>query len=136
MRSHHAILESHMSKISRDAPAHHRDRRNFSNDSHRHTRVLTALCVMAVFYTLYFGRAFFIPVVLAVFLGFILSPVVRVLTRIRVPEKAGAAMVLIVAAGIIYYTVTMVSGPATQWLSEAPRNWQQVERKIQGWIRP
>ena len=59
---------------------------------------ITVLFVLAVFYTLYFARSFFLPVVLAVLLDFLLSPIIRVLKRWRVPESVGAA---IVVAGLL-----------------------------------
>ena len=50
---------------------------------------LTGLFLLALFYTLYFGRAFFLPIVLALLLNFLLSPVVRGLKKIHIPEAAG-----------------------------------------------
>ena len=51
---------------------------------------LTGLLVLATFYTLYFGRAFFLPIVLALLLNSLLSPVVRGLKRLH---KIGRAHV-------------------------------------------
>src|SRR5580765_6380153 len=53
---------------------------------------ITGLFVLAVLYTLYFARAFLLPIVLAVLLDFLLSPVIRLLKRARIPEPVGAAM--------------------------------------------
>ena len=50
---------------------------------------IIGLFVLAVFYTLYFGRAFFIPVALAFFLSFLLGPAVRALTKLRIPQALG-----------------------------------------------
>jgi hypothetical protein len=60
---------------------------------------LTGLFVLAAFYTLYFARAFFLPIVLAVLLDFLLSPLIRALKRARVPEPLGAALVIVVLLG-------------------------------------
>lgn len=54
---------------------------------------LTGLFILALFYTLYLGRSFFLPIVLALMLSFLLSPVVRWLKKIRIPEALGAALV-------------------------------------------
>ncbi|HEY5062061.1 MAG TPA: hypothetical protein VII52_11035, partial [Gemmatimonadaceae bacterium] len=40
------------------------------------------VAVLAVLYTLYFARDFFIPIVFAVLLNFLLSPVLRTLARL------------------------------------------------------
>ena len=62
---------------------------------------ITGLFVLAVFYTLYFARPFFLPIVIAVLLDFLLSPIIRVLKRMRVPESLGAALVVAGLVGLI-----------------------------------
>ena len=51
---------------------------------------LVGLFVLAVFYTLYLAQAFLLPIVLAVLLDFLLSPLVRALKKRRIPEPVGA----------------------------------------------
>ena len=48
------------------------------------TIALVGLFVLAVAYTLFFARSFLLPVAVAVFLDFLLSPVVRWLRKLRV----------------------------------------------------
>jgi hypothetical protein len=55
---------------------------------------LTGLFLLACFYTLYFARDFFLPVVLALVLHFLLAPVVRWGKRFRLPEALSAALVI------------------------------------------
>src|SRR6476659_7887640 len=62
---------------------------------------ITGLLVLAVLYTLYFARAFFLPIVLAVLLDFLLSPLVRTLKRARIPEPVGAALVILTLLGAV-----------------------------------
>src|SRR5450432_3928200 len=52
----------------------------------------TILLVIASFYTLYFARAFFLPVTFGLLLNLLLSPFVRTLKRARIPEPMGAAI--------------------------------------------
>jgi hypothetical protein len=56
---------------------------------------VTGLFVLAAFYTLYFARAFLLPIVLAVLRDFLLSPIIRALKRARIPEPLGAAFVIV-----------------------------------------
>src|SRR5687768_11177953 len=56
---------------------------------------ITGLFILALFYTLYFARAFFMPLIFALMLDFLLSPIVRTLKRLRIPEPIGALMVLL-----------------------------------------
>src|SRR5689334_20614765 len=53
------------------------------------------LVVIASFYTLYFARAFFLPVTCGLLLNLLLSPFVRTLKRARIPEPIGAAFVVL-----------------------------------------
>ena len=73
---------------------------------------VTGLFVLAVFYTLYFARAFFLPIVLAVLLDFLLSPVVRFLKRLRVPEPLSAALLVALLLGLIGGGVYSLADPA------------------------
>src|SRR5665213_1066983 len=55
----------------------------------------TLLVIIATFYTLYFARAFFLPVTFGLLLNLLLSPVVRGLKRAKIPEPVGAAIVVL-----------------------------------------
>ena len=69
---------------------------------------MTGLFVLAAFYTLYFARAFFLPIILAVLLDFLLSPLIRGLKRARIPEPLGAALVIIALLGLAAVVVGQV----------------------------
>ena len=62
---------------------------------------ITGLFVLALLYTLYFARSFLLPIVLAVLLDFLLSPVIRTLKRARIPEPLGAALVVLGLLGAV-----------------------------------
>src|SRR3954464_14368145 len=68
---------------------------------------LTVLSVLAVLYTLYFAREFLLPIVFALLLNFLLSPVVRWFTRFRIPPPISAAVVIL---GILALLGTGVFG--------------------------
>ena len=46
---------------------------------------LTGLFILAVFYTIYFLRSVLLPIVLALLLSYLLRPIVRALSRIKIP---------------------------------------------------
>src|SRR4029079_18012160 len=62
---------------------------------------LTVLTVLAVLYTLYFAREFLVPIVFAILLNFLLSPVVRWLARLRIPSPLGAAIIILGILGVL-----------------------------------
>jgi predicted PurR-regulated permease PerM len=68
---------------------------------------LTGLFVFAFFYTLYFAQVIFLPLVVALLLSFMLAPVVRSLSRLKIPEALGAALLLILLLGACFMDSTV-----------------------------
>lgn len=93
---------------------------------------LTGLLILAVFYTLYFAQAFLLPVVLAVLFKFLLSPLVDGLRRLRVPEWAGAGLVVLALLGILAGSLYLLFEPALAWLDRAPASLERVAEKLEG----
>lgn len=93
---------------------------------------LTVLLVLAVFYTLYFAQAFLLPVVLAVLLKFLLSPVIEGLKRLRVPEWLGAGLVTLALLAALVGSVYLLLDPALDWLDRAPASLERVAQKLEG----
>jgi predicted PurR-regulated permease PerM len=92
---------------------------------------ITILAVLALFYTLYFSRAFLLPLVLALLLKFLLSPAVRTLkTRLGLREPLGAILVLAALVAALVYGVYMLSRPAAAWLHRIPDTVHRLEATI------
>ena len=83
-------------------------------------RGITILVVLATLYTLYFARGFLLPICFAILLGFLLSPVVRVLTRLHVPQVVGAALVVLSLIGLGGFGAYKMAGPVQAWVAKAP----------------
>lgn len=91
---------------------------------------LTGLFVLSAFYTLYFARAFFLPIVLALLLSFLLSPVVRALKKLHIPHAMGATLVIFALLGSLGLGIYELAGPAYEWAQQAPRQLRRLERKL------
>jgi predicted PurR-regulated permease PerM len=91
---------------------------------------ITGLFVLAAFYTLYFARAFFLPIILAVLLDFLLSPLIRALKRARIPEPLGAALVIIALLGTAGGAVYGLVGPAKEWAAKLPGSMREAEDRL------
>ena len=97
---------------------------------------LTGLFILAGFYTLYFGRAFFLPIVLGLLLNFLLSPVVRGLKKIHVPEALGAALVILSLLGLLVLGAVELATPAYSWMTQAPQSLRRIEGKVRDLKKP
>jgi predicted PurR-regulated permease PerM len=96
----------------------------------------TLLTVLAVLYTLYIARDFLIPIVFALLLNFLLSPLIRRLTRIHIKPPIGAAIVVVLLVGAIGGGVYQLTGPAQRWIATAPEAFGKAQGKLRGIIRP
>ena len=92
---------------------------------------LTGLFLLACFYTLYFARDFFLPVVLALLLNFLLAPLVRFGKRFRLPAALTAALVIAAVFAALGILVYQLSGPLAEWLERAPEIGAKLQSKVQ-----
>jgi predicted PurR-regulated permease PerM len=97
---------------------------------------LKGLFLIASFYTLYFARALVLPLVLAFLLTLLLRPVVRGLKRLRIPEWAGAALVLLVLLSLASYGFLKLSKPAAEWMEKVPESLSKIELKASFFRKP
>jgi len=92
---------------------------------------LVGLFVLAVFYTLHLAQAFVLPIVLAVLLDFMLSPVVRALKKRRIPEPVGAGLIILGLLGALGAGGWYLAEPAADWIRRVPESTAAVQRKLQ-----
>ncbi len=97
---------------------------------------ITGLLVLALFYTLYFARAFILPILLAILLDFLFSPVIRGMKRLRIPTPLGAGIVVLGLIGGIGFGAYELSGPAQGWIASAPASMAKVQERIRAIRRP
>lgn len=92
----------------------------------------TGLFVLACLYTLYLAGELLMPITAALILFLILWPVVKLLTRLRIPEPVGAAFVVLSLLGSFVIGVYFLSDPAARWMSDLPGIINQIQDKIEG----
>jgi predicted PurR-regulated permease PerM len=91
---------------------------------------LTGLFVLAAFYTLYFCRSLLLPLVMAGLFSLLLSPLVRALKRLHVPEPLGAGLVILALLGALGAGIYGLSGPAFDWVQRAPQSLRSAQVKL------
>ena len=92
---------------------------------------LVGLFILAVLYTLHLAQAFILPIVLAVLLDFMLSPVVRALKKRRITEPVGAGLNILGLLGALGAGGWYLAEPAADWIQRVPESTAAVQRKLQ-----
>lgn len=78
---------------------------------------------------LYFGRTVLIPIILAIFLSFLLSPVVAGFRRAGLPRTPSVMLALLLALGGIGLTGTVIFSQAATLSADAPAYAERIAQK-------
>lgn len=98
--------------------------------SHPLRAPLWGLFLIAVVAALSYARAFLIPVVLAILLALVFSPLRRTLERLGLPTALSAfGLVFALVLGVMTITAS-VALPASEWMSDAPQILRKVEQRL------
>jgi predicted PurR-regulated permease PerM len=80
---------------------------------------------------LYFGKDVLLPVTLAILLSFALSPLVRLLRRLRIPRIIAVVFSVAMAIAILIGVGTLVATQFVEIAHDLPRYQTTIERKIE-----
>ena len=83
---------------------------------------VTILAVAASIALLYFGRVFFITVVIAVIIAFLLDPVVTPFVKLRLPRAVASFIVCSVALLVLYLFGLRLYTQFSGFVQELPRS--------------
>jgi predicted PurR-regulated permease PerM len=97
---------------------------------------LTILAVLALLYTLYFARDFLLPLVMALLLDLLFSPVVGYFTRLCSGAPVGAAIVVVGLLALVSFGAYELSTPVERWVSEAPKTLATAEARMKKLTKP
>lgn len=98
--------------------------------------VLTGILALLMFYTLYFARAVFVPLLLAMLLRLFLQLPLNFLTRHRVPRLVAVLIVMVGLFGGLGLLGTAIGGPASDWIAKAPAGYSQIQNRLAFIKRP
>ena len=103
---------------------------------HVHSVTLTGLFVLAVFFTLHLGRAFFLPITIALLFAVLFAPLLRRLKQLYIPEPVGAAILLSLVLATLGYGVARLAEPASDWAARVPDAFREAEYKLRVFKEP
>ena len=81
---------------------------------------------------LYFAKDVLIPIMLAVMLSFVLSPVVNLLQRLRLWRAPAVMLAVLAALGVMGLIGTLIGSQAAALSVNAPQYAQTIEAKVEG----
>ncbi|MFO0751572.1 MAG: AI-2E family transporter [Myxococcota bacterium] len=90
------------------------------------------LGVAVVVTVLYFARPFFIPIVLATLLAFILAPLVAAAERLRIGRVAAVLMVVVGATLAVLATAWLLGSQMMSLAEDLPLHRAEIEAKLSG----
>ena len=94
------------------------------------------LAILALTYTIYFAREFLLPIVFAVLLSFLLSPVIRLLSRLKIAPPLGAGVIILGLLAAIGLSGYELAGPVERFASDAPATLSTAEEKLAKLLKP
>lgn len=97
---------------------------------------LAGLLLIAVVAVLYVAKAFFLPVVMAIVAGTMLSPAATFLEQRRVPRAVGAVLIVTAVTAMAAFVFALIAAPVMQWSSRLPELGAQLKEKMHVFDRP
>ncbi len=94
--------------------------------------LLAGIFGLLLVYALYVTGEILVPVIIAFLLKFLLQPTVETLVEWHLPRFVAALLVVGILLGGVTGLATLLSGPASGWISGAPQNLAKLEKRLDG----
>ena len=101
----------------------------------RGTLPVVGLFALALVTAIYLGRAVLMPILFGMILAVVLAPIVEKLSRLRIPEPIGAALVMLAMVGMLVLAIELLVLPAWDVLAELPMQVQNLLVELLAWVR-
>lgn len=98
--------------------------------------LLIGIFVLMIVYALYFGRAFFMPVILAFLLALTLTPIVRFLRKQGVPDVLSASFLVLLSVCFVAIAGYLLSGPVIDLINNSSSIGLQLTERLEQLRRP
>ncbi|WP_017444960.1 AI-2E family transporter [Gayadomonas joobiniege] len=81
--------------------------------------------VVLVITSLALAKDFLLPITLAFILSLVLSPAVRLLTKLKIPNLLASLIMLVVSVAVFVGSLWLVTPAVAEWMSKAPAKLEQ-----------
>ncbi|OHV86080.1 AI-2E family transporter [Mesorhizobium sp. ORS 3428] len=98
--------------------------------------LLIGIFALLTVFALYFGRAFFMPVILAFLLALTLTPIVRFLRKHGIPDALSATFLVVLSLFFVASAGYLLSGPVIELINNASSIGHQVAERLAPFKRP
>ena len=97
---------------------------------------LIGLFVLALLAALYVTKGILVPVLLAVIIGTVLSPLVGWLQLYRIPRTVSAIVIVTMLFGLLAFFAIMLTAPLTDWIGRSWELGNLLRTKLQDFSEP
>ena len=94
------------------------------------TRSILVIAVVVCVYACYLAQDVLVPLVLGMLLALLLSPVVSLFERMRIPRALGSLIMVLLIVGGVIEAVSKLAQPAQAWVADAPATFQSMENRL------
>lgn len=91
---------------------------------------LWGMFIFTIILVLQVGQSLFKPILLAVLISFMLTPVVLFLIKLRIPRALASFLVLVIASTLIGLSFNSLATPAGEWFEKFPSEIRQIEYRL------
>lgn len=95
---------------------------------------LSLIVVFLIVWVLYIGRSIILPFLIALFLGFILDPIVQFFTRHKIPMFLAVIITLILSFVILYLLGLLVYANVQMFVDQFPRYQERIIQSIDNFL--
>lgn len=99
-------------------------------------RLLGVIVTFLIVYTCVLAEAVLVPILVAILIGLVFAPAVRMLDRWHVPRVIGSLLAIAFAVSAVGVVFASLAPPAREWAARAPRAMAHLESSLRDLRRP
>ena len=99
-------------------------------------RALVVLATLAVLVACYFGKEILAPILGALLLSLLLSPVVGLFERLRAPRMLASGLTVLLVVGVAVGAIMSLAQPAKEWVTKVPEAMQTLAQSFKDLKKP